>query len=116
MFAADKIQAHFLKICPYPTVFRNISFILKTEIFSLNAICNFRHNSRFLLYCLVFRINFKNLGMLEAARQSCDRSIILKLRVMQKITAFLVKALDRGLPTPHLGISSSTDEKRLGIG
>lgn len=49
--------------------------------------------------------------MSQAERLSCDCSIILKLRVMRKITALLIKAADKVLPTQNLGLSFSTDKK-----
>jgi hypothetical protein len=50
--------------------------------------------------------------MSQAERLSCDCSIILKLRVMRKITAVLIKAVDKVFLTQNLGLSYSTDKKK----
>ena len=44
-------------------------------------------------------------------RKVTDSTIILKLRVMRKITALLIKAVDKILLTQQLELSSSTDKK-----
>jgi hypothetical protein len=49
--------------------------------------------------------------MSQAERLSCEYSIILKLPIMRKITALLIKSVDKVLPTQHLGLSSSTGKK-----
>jgi hypothetical protein len=49
--------------------------------------------------------------MSQAERQSFDCSIILKLRVMRKITAHLIKATNAVLPTLRLGLGFRTNER-----